>query len=109
MQNSSNVSGGSEGSTMLSSTISSLGTSKSLKSTSSSVHGSPSFARRRRAVKEVDETTAHQLCVVDCYRSKYLAIAEKLFGYFEEVFESLRLDDVQLCTCIQYEYPIDKY
>jgi len=77
----------------LSSTLSSLGTSKSSsKSASSSVNSSPSFARRR-ALKEVDDT-ANQLRVVDCYPlSKYLAIADKLFGYFEEAFESLRLDD----------------
>jgi len=101
MRNSSNtvVSGGSGGGgsspTILSSTFSSLGTSSkssSSKSASSSVNSSPSFARRR-ALKEVDDS-ANQLRVVDCYPlSKYLAIADKLFGYFEEAFESLRLDD----------------
>jgi len=95
MRNSCNsvASGGSGGSaTILSSTLSSLGTSKSLLSASKSVNSSPSFARRR-ALKEVDDT-ANQLRVVDCYPlSKYLAIADKLFGYFEEAFDSLRLDD----------------
>mmetsp|Transcript_9615 Transcript_9615/g.10992 ORF Transcript_9615/g.10992 Transcript_9615/m.10992 type:complete len:308 (+) Transcript_9615:117-1040(+) len=97
MRNSSNctvVSGGSGGSaTILSSTLSSLGTSKSSKlAASSSVNGSPSFARRR-ALKEADDT-ANQLRVLDCYPlSKYMAIADKLFGYFEEAFDSLRLDD----------------
>mmetsp|Transcript_61979 Transcript_61979/g.69396 ORF Transcript_61979/g.69396 Transcript_61979/m.69396 type:complete len:304 (-) Transcript_61979:40-951(-) len=84
--------GASGGSTIVSSTLSSLGTSKSLLSSSKSVNSSPSFARRR-ALKEVDDT-ANQLRVVDCYPlSKYLAIADKLFGYFEEAFDSVRLDD----------------
>mmetsp|Transcript_61984 Transcript_61984/g.69406 ORF Transcript_61984/g.69406 Transcript_61984/m.69406 type:complete len:307 (-) Transcript_61984:930-1850(-) len=85
--------GASGGSTIVSSTLSSLGTSKSSKlATSSSVNGSPSFARRR-ALKEADDT-ANQLRVLDCYPlSKYMAIADKLFGYFEEAFDSLRLDD----------------
>mmetsp|Transcript_61982 Transcript_61982/g.69402 ORF Transcript_61982/g.69402 Transcript_61982/m.69402 type:complete len:293 (-) Transcript_61982:40-918(-) len=85
--------GASGGSTIVSSTLSSLGTSKSSKlATSSSVNGSPSFARRR-ALKEADDT-ANQLRVLDCYPlSKYMAIADKLFGYFEEAFDSLKLDD----------------
>jgi len=96
MRNSSNnsvVSGGSGGSTIiLSSTLSSLGTSSKSAASSKSVNSSPSFARRR-ALKEVDDT-ANQLRVVDCYPlSKYLAIADKLFGYFEEAFDSVRLDD----------------
>merc|ERR1712194_505935 len=59
-----------------------------------SVNSSPSFARRR-ALQEVDDSSANQqLRVVDCYPlSKYLAIADKLFGYFEEAFDSVRLDD----------------
>jgi len=99
VRNSSNTvvssAGGSGGSTtIVSSTLSSVGTSsKSSKlAASSSVNGSPSFARRR-ALKEADDT-ANQLRVLDCYPlSKYMAIADKLFGYFEEAFDSLRLDD----------------
>mmetsp|Transcript_7237 Transcript_7237/g.8198 ORF Transcript_7237/g.8198 Transcript_7237/m.8198 type:complete len:294 (+) Transcript_7237:18-899(+) len=86
--------GASGGSTIVSSTLSSVGTSsKSSKlAASSSVNGSPSFARRR-ALKEADDT-ANQLRVLDCYPlSKYMAIADKLFGYFEEAFDSLKLDD----------------
>jgi len=87
----SGVSGGST--TIMSSTLSSsLVTSKSSRSASLSVNSSPSFARRR-ALKEVDDT-ANQLRVVDCYPlSKYIVIADKLFGYFEEAFASLHLDD----------------
>merc|ERR1719491_680395 len=84
----------SEGSTIVSSTLSSVGTSSksSSQSAASSVNGSPSFARRR-ALKAADET-ANQLRVVDGYPlSKYLAIADTLFGYFEEAFDSVQLDE----------------
>jgi len=86
-------SGGSGGSTVFFSTLSSLASSKSASaSASNSVNSSPSFVRRR-ALKEADDT-ANQLRVVDCYPlSKYIEIADKLFGYFEEAFECLHLND----------------
>lgn len=65
--------------------------SSSSTAVSSSVNPSPSFARRR-ALKEAD--TANQLRVVDSYPlSKYMIIAQRLFGYFQQAFENLNLDE----------------
>lgn len=79
---------------IVSSNLSSLASKlSSSASASSSVNVSPSFARRCRALKEADDT-ATQLRVVNCFPlSKYVAIADKLFTYFEEAFESVHLDD----------------
>jgi hypothetical protein len=57
----------------------------------SSVNSSLSFSRRR-ALKDAD--SANQVRVVDSYPlSKYMTIAQRLFGYFEQAYESLHLDE----------------
>ena len=57
----------------------------------SSLNSSLSFSRRR-ALKDAD--SANQVRVVDSYPlSKYMTIAQRLFGYFEQAYESLHLDE----------------
>jgi len=71
---------------------SSLSSSSSSTIGSSSRHRpSPSLARRR-ALEEADR--AHQTKVVDSYPlASYVAIAQRLYGYFQESFEQLNLDE----------------
>jgi hypothetical protein len=57
----------------------------------SSLNSSLSFSRRR-ALKDAD--SANQVRVVDSYPlSNYMTIAQRLFGYFEQAYESLHLDE----------------
>jgi hypothetical protein len=57
----------------------------------SSFNSSLSFSRRR-ALKDAD--SANQVRIVDSYPlSKYMTIAQRLFGYFEQAYESLHLDE----------------
>ncbi|OEU07073.1 hypothetical protein FRACYDRAFT_252198 [Fragilariopsis cylindrus CCMP1102] len=57
----------------------------------SSLNSSVSFSRRR-ALKDAD--SANQVRVVDSYPlSKYMTVAQRLFGYFEQAYESLHLDE----------------
>lgn len=67
--------------------------SSSLSTTGSSSRNRPSPSlTRRRALEEADR--AHKTEVVDSYPlASYVAIAERLYGYFQESFEQLNLDE----------------
>lgn len=55
------------------------------------VVASPSLARRQ-ALREADQ--AHQIRVTDSYPlTKYMLIAQKLFGFFQDSYEQLNLDE----------------
>jgi len=72
------------------SSLSSSSSSSTMES-SSRYRPSPSLARRR-ALEEADR--AHQTKVVDSYPlASYVAIAQRLYGYFQESFEQLNLDE----------------